>query len=103
MKSCIKSASLVSLLLAGLCGGLASKVSAQTFTTLHHFIARSGNPAGFQTNSEGAYPNAGLVLLGQTLYGTAISGGAYGNGTLFAINTDGTGFTNIHDFTSLSN
>ena len=35
---------------------------------------------------------AGLILSGNTLYGTA-RGGSSGNGTVFAVNTDGTGFT----------
>ena len=42
---------------------------------------------------------AGLILSGNTLYGTAISGGSSGNGTVFAVNTDGTGFTTLHSFT----
>ena len=67
------------------------------FTNLYNFTAyRRGN-----TNSDGASPNAGLVLSGSTLYGTALSGGTKGNGTVFKINTDGTGFTNLHNFTAL--
>jgi len=53
-------------------------------------------------NFEGANPNAGLVLSGNTLYGTAVGGGSSGSGTVFALNTEGTGFTNLHDFTALS-
>jgi uncharacterized repeat protein (TIGR03803 family) len=40
-----------------------------------------------------------LILSGNTLYGTAIAGGPYGWGTVFAVNTDGTGFRNLHSFT----
>ena len=50
------------------------------------------------TNSDGAYPWAGLILSGNTLYGTTAVGGS-GRGTVFAVNTDGTGFTNLHSFT----
>jgi uncharacterized repeat protein (TIGR03803 family) len=50
------------------------------------------------TNDDGARPNAGLVLLGDTLYGTTLSGGNFGNGTVFKVNTNGTGFTNLHSF-----
>jgi uncharacterized repeat protein (TIGR03803 family) len=39
-----------------------------------------------------------LVLLSNTLYGTAFYGGSSGKGTVFAIQTDGTGFTNLHSF-----
>jgi uncharacterized repeat protein (TIGR03803 family) len=69
------------------------------FTTLHSFSAVSGNPA---TNSDGIFTYAGLVLADNTLYGTAVAGGGFGNGNVFAINTDGTGFTNLHSFTATS-
>jgi uncharacterized repeat protein (TIGR03803 family) len=71
------------------------------FTTLHSFSATigTGGDAGFGTNSDGAYPG-GLVLLGGTLYGTAQYGGAAGNGTVFAINTNGSGFATLHSFTA---
>jgi uncharacterized repeat protein (TIGR02543 family) len=42
-----------------------------------------------------------MTLSGNTLYGTGSDGGAHGTGTVFAINTDGTGFTNIHSFSTL--
>jgi len=44
-----------------------------------------------------------LTLSGNTLYGGTPNGGATGNGVLFAINSDGTGFTNFHTFTALNN
>ena len=65
------------------------------FTNLHSF---PGTSSFFHTNSEGANPLAGLILSGNTLYGTARNGGAWGKGTVFAIQTDGTSFTNLHDF-----
>ena len=46
----------------------------------------------------GSGPHAGLTLLGDTLYGTTMAGGTSSNGTLFAINTDGSGFTNLYSF-----
>jgi uncharacterized repeat protein (TIGR03803 family) len=64
------------------------------FTNLYNFSGING----FSINNDGAYPYAGLVLSSNTLYGTAQSGGTSGNGTIFAINTDGTGFTNLHNF-----
>jgi len=67
------------------------------FAELHNFTARSGLN---QTNSDGANPHAGLILSGNTLYGTAAGGGSSGNGTVFAINTDGSGFTNLYTFTT---
>jgi uncharacterized repeat protein (TIGR03803 family) len=69
------------------------------FTNLYSFTAASG---ALSTNSDGAAPVAGLILSGNTLYGTAANGGSSGNGTVFAVNTDGTGFTNLHSFTAFS-
>ena len=64
------------------------------FTNLHSFPATVDG-----TNSDGTYPQAGLVLSGNTLYGTASQGGSYTRGTVFALNTNSTGFTNLHSFT----
>jgi uncharacterized repeat protein (TIGR03803 family) len=70
-----------------------------SFTTLHSFTATSGSGRFLGTNSDGAYPSAGLIVSGNTLYGTAALGGSSGYGTVFAVNTDGTGFTTLHSFT----
>src|SRR6266705_4175418 len=69
----------------------AGRVTSQTFTTLHSFTAPDPT---YYTNSDGAYPSAPLVLSGNRLYGTTYYSGSSGNGTVFAVNTDGTGFTN---------
>jgi uncharacterized repeat protein (TIGR03803 family) len=78
----------------------AGRVLGQSFTNLYNFTARSD--ASPFTNSDGAYPSSALVLSGNTLYGLAGDGGSAGNGTVFAINTDGTGFTNLYSFTPSS-
>src|SRR5216683_5251894 len=75
---------------------LVGRVTAQTFTTLHSFTAPSG-PYG--TNSDGRNPSASLIFSTNTLFGTTYNGGCSGQGTAFRINTDGTGFTNLHSFT----
>jgi uncharacterized repeat protein (TIGR03803 family) len=62
------------------------------FTNLHSF---SGG-------SDGANPFAGLLLSGNTLYGTAEFGGTAGSGTVFALNTVDTAFTSLHCFTATS-
>src|ERR1019366_8832215 len=47
----------------------------------------------------GQYPAAGLVLSGNTLYGTTQQGIATLNGgTVFQVNTDGSGFNYVHTF-----
>jgi len=71
------------------------------YTTLHSFTATSG--PYYTINSDGANPAAGLILSGNTLFGTAAFGGSSGNGTVFAVNTDGSSFTNMHSFTQTDN
>jgi uncharacterized repeat protein (TIGR03803 family) len=90
MKTFIINLFLLPALIAGLGLIPAGRVTAQTFTTLHSF-------AGYP--SDGSGPVAVLILSGNTLYGTAFSGGSSGDGTVFAVNTDGTGFTTLHIFT----
>src|SRR5437773_511221 len=97
MKSRIRNLPLLSALLTGLGLILADRMPAQTFSTLHSFITTRS-----VTNSDGASPSAGLVLSGNTLYGTALGGGRSGAGTVFAVNTDGTDFTVLHNFSAYS-
>src|SRR5437867_5235062 len=85
------------LLLAVMSSVLAVHITAQTLTTLHSFSAVQNN-----TNSDGIYPEGKLVLSGNILYGTASQGGTSERGTIFAVHTDGTGFTNLHSFTGYS-
>ncbi len=59
------------------------------FIILHHFAGG---------DSDGRYPSGSLTLSGSTLYGLAYEGGTENNGILFQINSDGTGFTILHEF-----
>lgn len=52
----------------------------------------------FTNALDGLNPIAGLALSEQTLYGTTPSGGVSGAGTVFKINTDGTGFAVLKHF-----
>jgi uncharacterized repeat protein (TIGR03803 family) len=65
-----------------------------SFTNLYYF---GGSPDG----EYGEWPNAGLILSGNTLYGTTYTGGlSYsGGGTVFAVKTNGMGITTLHSFT----
>jgi uncharacterized repeat protein (TIGR03803 family) len=65
------------------------------FANLHTFSSFMNSA---NTNSDGADPLGTLFLSDDTLYGTASGGGTNANGTVFAINTDGTGFTNLYNF-----
>ena len=71
------------------------------FTNLHYFTASSANSYGAYTNSDGGYPRGNVIISGNTLYGTTYEGGSGGSGTVFALYTDGTGFTNLYNFTAL--
>jgi uncharacterized repeat protein (TIGR03803 family) len=68
-----------------------------SFAVLHTFPALDA--ATETTNNDGALPYGGLLLSGNTLYGTAAFGGVWGFGTIFAINTNGSGFTVLYSFT----
>ena len=76
---------LISLLLkvfVGLAG-------AQTFTVLKNC-----------NSTDGRHPQSGLTISGNTLYGTTYDGGNLNYGTLFKVNTDGTGYTVLMNFAS---
>jgi uncharacterized repeat protein (TIGR03803 family) len=68
------------------------------FTTLHAFTEPDPDPPSYGTNMDGSEPVAALAISGGTLYGTTRIGGAAGDGVVFAINKDGSGFTNLHSF-----
>jgi uncharacterized repeat protein (TIGR03803 family) len=59
------------------------------FTLLHTFTGGVG---------DGRAPYGGLTLSGSTLYGMTCSGGASDGGRAFKMNTDGTGYTLLHQF-----
>lgn len=67
------------------------------YTNLFNFQTISSQGVT-STNKTGGTPSATLLLLNNTLYGTAARGGTNGNGILFAISTNGSGFTNLHTF-----
>jgi uncharacterized repeat protein (TIGR03803 family) len=60
------------------------------FSLLHEFAGGG---------SDGANPYYGsLTLSGSTLYGMTYAGGDKNSGTVFKMNTDGTGFSLLHEF-----
>ena len=91
MKRCAKFPLLFWLLLFSVGVLVSSRMTAQTFTVLYSFGL---------TNEGSAYPLAGLTLSGHTLYGTTTSTTPFSQGTVFRVETDGTGFTTLHDFTN---
>jgi len=100
MKKRIHNPVVVPLLLASILPGsfLATTAQTQTIATLHNFSRGTYNSQGGYVNTDGIDAYAGLVLSGDTLYGTASSGGASSTGTIFKLNTDGTGFAVLHNF-----
>ena len=67
------------------------------FQTLYSFT-----PFGFTTNSDGAWPLADLVVSENVIYGSTFAGGLAGGGTVFRINTDGSGFATFDSLTNLA-
>ncbi len=65
----------------------------------NYTVLKSFSAMNSYTNSDGANPAAALILSNGVLYGTTANGGASGGGTVFRVNTDGTGFTNLYTFT----
>lgn len=59
------------------------------YTTLHMFAGGS---------AEGANPTGELLPHGTSLYGMTAQGGEANLGVVFRLNTDGTGYTNLHSF-----
>ncbi len=66
----------------------------RTFTLLHEF---AGGIDGGQS------PRGSLILDSGTLYGMTYDAGSGGRGTVFSLNTDGTGFDLLHEFAGGSN
>lgn len=66
MNNCVKNQFLLPVLIANLAFMLADRVTAQTFTTLYSFSPISASGSTYGDNSDGADPNAGLVLSGNT-------------------------------------
>jgi uncharacterized repeat protein (TIGR03803 family) len=79
---------------------MGGKYGSGTLFTMHtdgsHFkILQSFGKSG---SNDGINPYGSLLLNGTTLYGTTRLGGSKGNGTVFRINTDGTGYDRIWEF-----
>jgi uncharacterized repeat protein (TIGR03803 family) len=62
------------------------------FSTLHSFVYTLASLSG------GSFPEANLLLIGDTLYGAAQGGGECDNGAVYRINTDGSGYARVVDF-----
>ena len=63
-----------------------------TISVLHYF-----------TNySDGGQPLAGVILVSNTLYGTTFQGGTNGNGITYALNTDGSDYRVLYQFSALA-
>jgi len=91
MKTCVKDSLLLSALTAGLAWIAVARSTAQTFSALHTFSQ------GIYANWDGLYPTA-LLVSGNTVYGITRGGGTLGQGLLFRVSNDGSGFTNLHNF-----
>ncbi len=61
------------------------------YTLLHEFASGAG---------DGRNASNPMILDGTTLYGTTVSGGLSNVGVVFAMQTNGSGYTNLHEFSS---
>jgi uncharacterized repeat protein (TIGR03803 family) len=52
----------------------------------------------FSGTADGEYPYGSLTVVGEWLYGMTYSGGSTGQGTIFRIRPDGTGFSVVQEF-----
>jgi uncharacterized repeat protein (TIGR03803 family) len=69
-----------------------------SYTNIKSFPLTYDNGSGAATNSDRATPLGGVVLDGDTLYGTAQAGGLYGMGTVYCLKTNGAGFRVLRHF-----
>ncbi len=53
-----------------------------------------------EDTASGSNPYGSLIRAGNVLYGMTSGYGHYGQGTIFSIHTDGSGYTKLHDFSS---
>jgi uncharacterized repeat protein (TIGR03803 family) len=65
-----------------------------SYTNLHVFAGGAG---------DGAYPGGDLILSGTNFYGMTQQGGVNGDGVVFRVNSDGTGYTNLYSFAGYPN
>ena len=79
---------------------LDGRVTAQTFRNMHTFSALIGTNGYYGTNVDGAQPYAGVTFWDSTLYGAANEGGTNGNGTIFAVNANGTNYIVLYTFSA---
>src|ERR1017187_7269938 len=75
------------------------KTNGSGFTNFYNFTAATGP---LSTNADRYYPQGSLILSGNTLFGTTESGGNFGNGTVFRVNTSGKRFANVHNFSAIA-
>jgi uncharacterized repeat protein (TIGR03803 family) len=75
------------------------KVDGSGYTVLKRFSQTAWDPDNLSyTNADGAGPVGDLLLSNNVLYGITDGGGALGGGTIFKLNTDGSGFTSLKQF-----
>src|SRR4051812_43397936 len=76
------------LLIVGALLGGAAMAPAQLMTVQHTFT----------DTPDGSQPRSSLVLWEGKFYGTTYGGGANGEGSVFRINADGTGYETLYSF-----
>ncbi len=90
------------ILSGGILYGTTYSGGAHNFGAIFSIPVAGGTPTtlySFTNGNDGSNPQGSLTLYGGALYGTARNGGAHTYGTIFKINTNGTGFSTLYSFT----
>jgi uncharacterized repeat protein (TIGR03803 family) len=81
----------------GIGGGVVFKMDTDGtgYDILHTF--------GGSVGGDGAAPDGQVIVSSSTIYGMTSAGGTANHGTIYRMNTDGTGYEILHDFTGATN
>jgi len=80
---------------------LLSVVKTNAQEIIADYLNKGSNSSGYSVlHYSEVFQADNLVILGDKLYGTELWGGIYGDGRLFSINTDGSDYKSLYDFTS---
>ena len=71
------------------------RTNGSSYSVIKSFSAVNINTS---TNVDGSYPMDGVVIYGNTLYGTTYNGGFGSRGTVFSVTTNGTSYTVLNHF-----
>ena len=69
------------------------EIDDSNYRLIHEFDPTDGN---------GSFLASSPIVIGETLFGTTMSGGTNGTGTIYQVGTDGSGFRLLHSFSEIA-